>query len=44
VLPEGAEANAAMGARTIGEARSRHGGVGSGTGPGSDPAVGGQQL
>jgi hypothetical protein len=44
VMPDGAEANAAMGARTIGVQpdRGRTGGVGSGTGPGSDPGVGGQ--
>lgn len=44
VMPDGAEANDAIGARTIGEPqdRGKTGGVGSGTGPGSDPGVGGQ--
>jgi hypothetical protein len=43
VMPDGAEANEGMGARTIaarGGERSS-GGVGSGTGPGSDPKLGG---
>jgi hypothetical protein len=47
VMPDGAEANDAIGARTVGGsgrfARGT-GGVGSGTGPGSDPGVGGQQA
>ena len=44
VMPDGAEANAKIGARTIGGSERTGGGVGSGAGPGSDPGVGGQQL
>ncbi len=44
VMPEGAEANEGMGARTIGTDDSRHGGAGGGAGPGSDPPLGGQQV
>ena len=47
VMPEGAEANLGMGARTVGgaadpEDRATGGGVGGGAGPGSDAGVGGQ--
>ena len=47
VMPEGAEANLEMGARTVGGAadpadRAAGGGVGGGAGPGSDAGVGGQ--
>ena len=48
VLPEGVEANEGIGARTIGTEGGRgqrsQGGIGSGTGPGSDPGVGGEQV
>jgi hypothetical protein len=43
VMPEGAEANEGMGARTIGTDDTRHGGAGGGAGPGSNPPLGGQQ-
>jgi hypothetical protein len=43
VMPDGAEANEEMGARTVGArgGERRIGGIGSGAGPGSDPSVGG---
>ena len=44
VMPEGAEANDELGARTAGTPDRRHGGAGGGAGPGSDAPLGGQQV